>query len=211
MKKVTARDVFGRPISGAKAWVQKKDGHKVAIVAAPGYLRDRVILDHNGRAEVVLLMDPAAIGFDGAHVAALMRAAAKHLGLGYLDIPVKVAAARCWFACGPGVVSFLGHSGAWSEDKNAGRGHEFELGWKRVGSWRSNTHVVSAQAVVYRHEASGGDGWVVEIDLDRKGFQHVKQVVVNALGGNETDPVIMGQMCAYYWGLELPFTLEVPS
>jgi len=202
-----ARDVFGRPVPGARAKIENKDGHKVATVTAPGYLKYRAVLDRRGLRTVTLLLDPAPIEFTGAHVAALMRAAANHLGLALVGTSVKVEADRCWFFCVPRTADFLDHSGAWSRDKNAGRGHEYEPGWKRVGSWRSNTHVVSAQAVVYRTVA-GAVGWVVEIDLDMKGFRHIKQVVVNALGGNDSDPVIMAQMCAYYWGLELPFTLE---
>jgi hypothetical protein len=202
-----ARDVFGRPVPGARAKIENKDGHKVATVTAPSYLKYRAVLDRRGLRTVTLLLDPASIEFTGAHVAALMRAAANHLGLALMGTSVKVEADRCWFACGPRVAEFLGHSGAWSRDKNAGRGHEYEPDWKRVGSWRSNTHVVSAQAVVYRH-GTGPPGWVVEIDLDMKGFRHIKQVVVNALGGNETDPVIMGQMCAYWWPLQLPFDLS---
>lgn len=237
--KLDVRDVFGNPIDAEVKIRTKGKGagkHRVVTVTAPGYERESVILDFAGRAHVVMLMKSEAcecVTNRGGRLVPvdvmmlLTHTAAEHLGLGRLFEdgfdPAKATTDRTYWHVAARRVERIRHSGVWSPDKNRGQGHSYEDGWKVVASYRSNTHIVSMQAVVHerhqvfnkpkrlsqRREAVSRTEHILELDLDMAGFAHLGQVLGNWITGGETDPVLMAQRCAYFWGLRLPFEMRV--
>lgn len=163
----------------------------------------------------------------------LMRACALRLGVGqyFTAAPILKLTDRTYWPASSTIKDTF-NLGVWREDPNKGRGHVLPClrcvgegriepnlvvcpacdasgqlpGWRRIGSWRSRTHIASLQATLYK---GPGGALVVELDIDRMGLSHWGDVLHNVISGDKTDVIWMAQVVAWAWGLQLPFEFRL--
>jgi hypothetical protein len=228
--KVTALN-YRRKVIPCKLHREDKGTHAIWRITPPaGYLRPNPVIETPKGREVLVLIDPAPIEFDGAHVAALMRAEADHFGIALGDV-VDVREDRVYFTCDRSLRVRLGRRENYrgpkrfSRDKSGGKLHAppeiyittntegyerptWRVPYELVGSWRSGA-TPSLQVTIWK--PPGDRITVAELDIDyKRGLGHVvKEVIPNAVLRRKTDPIIAAQLCAWFWeGFELPFTIE---
>ena len=169
---------------------EDKGTHAIWRITPPaGDLRQTVIERSKGQ-EVLVLIDPAPIEFDGAHVAAVMRAAAEHHELSVGEC-VEVRPDRAYFVLEGDLIALLLND--WRQDsaKLARRFHgppeiyittntegyerpTWRVPYELVGSWRSRT-TPSLQVTIWK----GGDA-------DERVLPAVRGEVQPDISGNRT-------------------------
>jgi hypothetical protein len=218
---IRARDVFGKPITNITADLEDKDGHVLATITAPGFLKARCILDFNHKAELLMLMDAEARRWPDLEDASrqLHRLILGHTYVAGADVIgytlgiVHVQSDRVYYVVREQLLEDLAGSMAF-ETANATM-HEapegFDWGDPLV-SYKGRNIKAAPQLTMWRGNVAGvpgleaGKRLILEADVDiSKGIRHtLDALIIHPISG-QPDPRIVAQLVTYYRGFPLPW------
>ena len=85
--------------------------------------------------------------------------------------------------------------------------HPHDKGFKLVESFKTAHRVPVLQVTLWKR----GDEWAAELDIDlTSGIKHWGEVARNHLTGGKTNPYLVNQLLAWYWGI-VSFKLELSA
>ncbi len=215
---VLARDVFGRRVPNTAIDVEEirdQGGkHYVATVSAPGFLRDRVVLDFNGRAELVMLMDPEQWDCPGQEFAAALaiRERIEETWIGGLRLgdmigrPVVAQRDRVWYPCHAELRGKIDRNPSFrrvpSRMHSPPDGYEF---WAKNASYKTREPNCSLQLTFYKAES---DHFVeADIDVNNRLLAHAWDALIKHPITGQPDSRLVAQMSVYYTGIPLGFDM----
>lgn len=212
----------------SRAYLDTRMGGKrmiMELAAPPGYLRPKRIVYFPDMKPVLtdsfVMMNPTHVdapGIDGVKGACKrnLREASQavYSGGGNLarfidwENPFEMRQDRGWFPITDPAkfLNFLSNTGAMiSVPGTLHNSHE--TGFKLVESFKTVHRVPTFQVTLWQCK----DEWAAEIDIDaKKGISHWGEVIRNHLTGGKTNPYLVNQLLAWYWGI-VSFKLEISA
>jgi hypothetical protein len=218
---IRARDVFGKPVPNIRAELEDKNGHTLATVSADGFKPARCVLNFDGEAEVLMLMDAEQRNWPDEIDASrqLHGLVLRHTYvagadvLGYTLGIVHTAPDRVYYVVREQLLEDLETSAAF-ERANATM-HEpppgFDWGDPLI-SYKGRNAKAAPQLTMWRGNVAGVPGLeagkrvILEADVDlSKGLRHtLDALLIHPITG-QPDPRIVAQLVTYYRGLPLPW------
>ena len=212
----------------SRAYLDTRTGGKrmiMELAAPPGYLRPKRIVHFPGIQPVLtdsfVMMDPRHVdapgidGLEGACKRNLKEASQAVYSRGSnltrlidWENPFEMKQDRGWFPITDPAkfLNFLSNTGSMiSVSGSLHRPHE--KGFKLVGSFKTIHRIPVFQVTLWQHK----DEWAAEIDIDaKKRISHWGEVIRNHLTGGKTNPYLVNQLLAWYWGV-ISFKLEISA